>query len=126
VAVPLIFNQPLTAVFAASDPFLVTANYISLDFLYDGDGTIEWYLEFSDGSPDLATANWFREVTEAVVGSGTVNEDPATRTATVTSTSRQRSLQFVRHHKLARVQIRATASTPRVQITSVFGDKAVA
>jgi hypothetical protein len=116
-----ILNAVLSPVFVPSAALLLEGDHLTLDFLFDANGTVQWYLEFTGGDPNDAATQWYREVSEESAGGGAVAMAPVVRTFTVTAVSRALSTQFVRKHKLARVQISASIGTPRAMVFAPFG-----
>ena len=129
-----IFEAQLTAVNQASQPFLIPADKVVLDFDFDVTvlATVEWFLEFTGDDPNNAaqgTTVWAREVAEEDIGAGVVHMPIVIRDFSALAvgnlaagTAQARDAQFVRTHKFCRVQIRASAGTvTRARIRAQFG-----
>lgn len=119
---PELFNNLLTGAFVATDPFLISADRVPLDFEFSGAGTVEWFLEFASDDPHAASTVWHREVDEEDIGSGVVHMFPVVRDFVLTAGNLNRSAQLIRTHKFVRVQIRQTVGAfVTARVLAVFG-----
>jgi hypothetical protein len=126
----LIFNGLLTANFQSSQPILVPAKEIVLDFLLtipNGGVNVQWYFEFTKGVDDndqpLPMLNWvwYRETSEGDIGNGDVRMNEVIRRfsiqgsdAVLTAGVHALDAQFDRVHAFARIQIRGDGATAKV------------
>lgn len=128
-----LLKKTLTSAFQPSQALVIADRTVTLDFKFtvsNGPATIEWYLELGeDPSP---TGDWYREVAQEDPGNGNVAIPIVVRTFALngggglTDGSYLLDAEMVRRHKLARVQIRATAGTVSMQIIAPFGMTAIA
>jgi hypothetical protein len=119
--------------FTGSLPVLVSDKRVVLDFtlVTPGGVAIEWYPEFTDGGTNLATAPWFREVSEEDIGNGDVRMNEVIRRfstynadAFLPAGTHRYSVQLQRTHAIYRVQIRGAGVV--ATIASPFGKLATA
>jgi hypothetical protein len=133
----LLFNGLLTAAYQPSQPILVPAQKVVLDFLLTipaGPGVnVQWYLEFTDGldpvsGQAVAMANWvwYRETAEEDISNGDVRMPIVVRRfstngadAVLPAGTHQLDGQFSRTHAFARIQIRGNGAT--AQVSAPFG-----
>lgn len=119
------------AAYAASAPFLLTGDRITLDFTADisSAGPLDWYFEFTSGNPYSADTHWFREVAEEDTGGGVTEMPLVVRTLRgegspynnlPTGTTRV-SLSFIRTHLIARLRARMRSGAGSLHAIAVFG-----
>lgn len=124
-----LFNAALAPGFAASEPFEIVGEAVSLDFevAVTALATVQFYLEQTGEDPRAAGSRWFRELSEEVSPGGAVDMAIVVRTlranggAALGVGTHRLSAQFVRRHKFARVQIAASAGTATARIWAPFG-----
>jgi hypothetical protein len=134
VSAKVIFDSVLSTDFEPSDPFLIGADKVTLDWEVEVTGLegataqVEWYLEFTSDDPNNAASPWYREVAEQnSVGSGNVAMPKVVRawqendgTDLALGTHRL-SAQLSRSHTFCRVQARVADGDATARILSVFG-----
>jgi hypothetical protein len=112
-----IFNAVPTSSFVPSLPSVLVAGKITLDFkipVETGDSAlVEWFLEYAEDPNE-----WFQEVAEDAQTGGAVAMPIAVRTFNANGGGGlaggavyRVSTQFLRHHKLFRIQLKASAGT---------------
>lgn len=112
-----IFSGALGVTFAPTQPFLLHAEKVTVDFVVDvtiGPAVVEWYLEYTSGNPNDTNTIWYREVAEEDVGGGVVHmpkvvrnlEDNDDDNHQLTQGIHYMSAQMVRAHNLCRLQVR--------------------
>ena len=121
-----LFNGAVGASFTPSAQLMLSAGRLTLDFFVvasNGPTTLQYFLEFSDDG-----TNFFAETAEEDAGQGVVLMPLVLRTladnastAIANNTAFKASCQFVRQHKIARVQMKVTAGAANVTLTSLFG-----
>ena len=129
-----ILDQALSTSFEASTPLLVSSERVTVDFLLaiTAQAGVEWYLEFTDGDPNNANTQWYRELAEEDNGGGLTDIPLVVRAFKAAGGANPgvgtfaASAQFIRTHKFFRIQIRAASGTvTRARIFGQFGIKAV-
>lgn len=125
-----ILDASLSTSYTPSPPFIIVARGIDLAFrlLVTGsaDAEVQWYFEFSDGTPKISQAEWFQEVAQNVAG-GHVSMPAVVRTFYRADGSKlapaadpyRFSANFERGQKIARIQMRAL--TGAVKATVILG-----
>lgn len=125
-----LFKGPLPATFTPTAWLAITAREFTIDFdltCSSGPSTVEYYLEFANAPTGPA----YREVAQEDAGEGVVLMPEVVRTfsnsgsAVLADGHYFFDTEYVRRHRLVRVQIRAAAGTVQAQITAPFGLPAV-
>lgn len=140
MSIVLFPGGPLTGAFVPSAPFVMAADRVTIDFtiVVTTPGLIAWFIEFTDEDP-TTTVEWFREVAEEDQGGGVTempvvirylrDNSPAFPTfVNLPAGTHRLSAQFVRHHKIARIQARITGggAAATMRAVSQFGTPAIA
>lgn len=130
-----LFNGTLTPSFQPTKPLLLADGTVALAFLVVVTGgiaaSVDFYLEYTDGDPNAAATQWFREVDEQDVGLGVISMSQTIRTFQLNDGGNLPagmygfSPQFKRLAQFVRVQIRASAGTATAQVTAPFGSAPV-
>jgi len=121
-----LFDAPLTNAFKPSKWIAIVSREFTFDFdlvAAGGPSTVQYYLEFANipGGPA------YREIAQEDTGSGVVQMPIVIRTFTdnngtnLADGTYHFDTEYVRRHRLVRVQIQATAGTVRAKITAPFG-----
>ncbi len=121
-----LFNGPLSSSYRATQWLAISSREITLDFelaCSGGPSTVEYYLEFSNDPSGPA----YREIAQEDAGGGVVLMPVVVRTfadnngTNLADGTHFFDTEYVRRHRLVRVQIRATAGTVRAKVTAPFG-----
>ena len=122
----ILFNGPLTASFKETKVFAIQAREFTIDFMIvasGGPSTVQCYCEFAEE----LTGPWFREIAQEDGGAGVVLMPAVVRTFAVTGGSNlpdgtyNFDAQFIRRHKLVRLQMAVPTGAARVKVTAPFG-----
>lgn len=123
----IIFNGPLIANFRASQPIVISAEQVVLDFeivVGRAPVSVQWYPEYCSEYPYDTATRWFRETAEEDIGNGDVRMPFTIRRFTVqgadnplpTGTYRF-TVQLKRAHMFCRIQIAGVGATALVYST---------
>lgn len=121
-------NQILTTSFVASKVFILGAEHVTLDFeavITTNPTVVEWFMEFTSENPLDASTRFFREVAEEDAGNGVVAMPIVIRSLRDNNAADNllpvathlMSMQFIRHHKLVRIQARLLAGGGAARLT---------
>lgn len=127
----VIFDSVLGSTFEVSDPFLISADRITLDWLIVVTGNdlaqIEWYLELGSDDPNDPATLWFREVAEQNNGTDGIAKMPIVVRqfrlndgTLLAAGTYQLSTVLSRAHQFCRVQVRVAAGAATVKIFAPF------
>jgi hypothetical protein len=121
----LILNAPLTAVPQPSQPLLILATEVVLDFdLFIADRTpvrVLWYPEYTKDNPRDPNTIWFRELAEEDIGNGDIRMPYTQRRFSTQGADADLpaghyffDVQLKRTHAFARIQIWGLGCTAKV------------
>ncbi len=121
-------NQVLTTSFVASKVFILGAEHVTLDFeavITTGSTIVEYFIEYTVENPLDAAVRFFREVAEENAGNGVVAMPIVIRSLKLngaannllTVGTHRTSHQFIRHHKMVRIQARLLAGGGAARLT---------
>ena len=122
MAAVVILNAKLTGAFQVSEPILIVANQLTLDWDFTTSGgptQLQWYMEFASAP----AGPWRREVAEEDSAGGQVLMPIVIRTfadnggTALTNGNYGLSMQFVRQEALARIWARVAAGAATVTVT---------
>ena len=126
MSVTRLFKGPLSATFQATKWLAISAREITIDFdltCSSGPSTVQYYLEFANDPAGPV----YREVAQEDAGGGVVLMPVVVRTFADNGGTNLPDgryfldTEYVRRHRLVRVQIKASAGTVRAEITAPFG-----
>jgi hypothetical protein len=131
VPAKVIFDSVLGAAFEPSDPFMISADRVVLDWLIVVTGEdltqIEWYIELASDDPNAVATTWFREVAEQnTVGPGTTNMPKVVRIwreadgTLLAPGTHAVDAELTRSHQFCRVQVRVAAGAGTARIFAPF------
>ncbi len=122
----ILFNGPITASFAPTKAFAIQAREFTVDFVIvasSGPSTVQCYCEFAEAP----AGPWFREIAQEDAGAGVVLMPEVVRTFAVSGGSNlpdgtyNLDAQFIRRHKLVRLQLAVPTGAATMKVTAPFG-----